>query len=72
MKRKIRRTNKMEGFDYMKVFDDTFGDLMEMSEKALQKNWDEFDAQQDKEQKNIMDETCAELEKLGIDPSFLK
>jgi hypothetical protein len=62
----------MEGFDYMKVFDDTFGDLMEMSEKALQKNWDEFDAQQDKEQKNIMDETCAELEKLGIDPSFLK
>lgn len=62
----------MEGFDYMKAFNDTFGDLMEMSEKALQKNWDEFDVQQDKEQKNIIDETCAELEKLGIDPSFLK
>jgi hypothetical protein len=62
----------MEGFDYMKVFDDTFGDLMEMSEKALQKNWDEFDEKEDTKQKDILDETCAELEKLGIDPSFLK
>jgi hypothetical protein len=62
----------MEGFDYMKVFTDTFGDLMEMSEKALQKNWDEFDKKEDTKQKDILDETCAELEKLGIDPSFLK
>jgi hypothetical protein len=45
---------------------------MEMSEKALQKNWDEFDKKEDTKQKDILDETCAELEKLGIDPSFLK
>jgi hypothetical protein len=62
----------MENFDYMKAFNDTFGDLMEMSEKALQKNWDEFDKKEDIKEKDILDETCGELEKLGIDPSFLK